>query len=177
MNLERLSEQTQELTLELIEKASSIDFAAEIDSINLMQSKLMDAKRIITCVEAADFIKKYLHCGGKFYNELKDTKLNAKKLETEIAKLMQDEEVTNPKGIYEYVLNGNERALNIRAFTDKQKRETYEKQKGICPKCKKHFEIKEMEADHRDLWSEGGKTITENCQMLCKADHREKSGK
>jgi hypothetical protein len=114
---------------------------------------------------------------GKFYNELKDTKLNAKKLETEIAKLMQDEEVTNPKGIYEYVLNGNERALNIRAFTDKQKRETYEKQKGICPKCKKHFEIKEMEADHRDLWSEGGKTITENCQMLCKADHREKSGK
>jgi hypothetical protein len=73
------------VSLELIEKASSIDFAAEIDSINLMQSKLMDAKRIITCVEAADFIKKYLRCGGKFYNELKAT------LESNKSKLTMDE--------------------------------------------------------------------------------------
>jgi hypothetical protein len=34
-----------------------------------------------------------------------------------------------------------------------------------------------MEADHIKLWSEGGKTIDENCQMLCKDDHREKSKK
>ena len=35
----------------------------------------------------------------------------------------------------------------------------------------------EMEADHITPWYEGGKTIAENCQMLCKQDNRTKSGK
>ncbi len=39
-----------------------------------------------------------------------------------------------------------------------------------------HFES-EMEADHITPWHEGGKTIPENCQMLCKEDNRRKSGK
>lgn len=90
---------------------------------------------------------------------------------------MQDEDVTKKSGIYEYVLTGNEKALNIRAFTDKQKREAYEKQKGICRKCKKPFEIEGMEAGHIKPWHEGGKTTSENCQMLCKQDNRTKSGK
>jgi len=114
---------------------------------------------------------------GELYNEFKDKKLNAKKLETEIKELMQDEDVTKKSGIYPYVLTRNEIFLNIRAFTEKQKRETYERQNGICPKCKKHFEIEKMEAHHIKLWSEGGKTITENCQMLCKDDHRDESRK
>ena len=90
---------------------------------------------------------------------------------------MQDEDVTKKSGIYGYVLTRNEKFLNIRAFTDKMKREAYEKQKGICKKCKKLFEIEEMEADHIKPWHEGGKTVTENCQMLCKQDNRTKSGK
>lgn len=114
---------------------------------------------------------------GELYNKFKNKKLDPKKLETEISKLMQDEDVTNHKGIYLYVLTRDEKYLSIRAFTDKQKRKAYEKQKGICPKCKKHFKIEEMEADHIKLWSEGGKTIDENCQMLCRDDHREKSKK
>ena len=114
---------------------------------------------------------------GELYNKLKNKKLDPKKLETEISELMQDEDITNHKGIYLYVLTRDERYLNIRAFTDKQKRKAYERQKGICPKCKKHFKIEEMEADHIRLWSEGGKTIDENCQMLCRDDHREKSKK
>ena len=89
---------------------------------------------------------------------------------------MQDDDVTKKSGIYLYVLTKNEKYLNIRTFTDNQKREVYERQKGICPKCKKHFEIGEMEADHIKPWHEGGKTIAENCQMLCKDDNRRKSG-
>ncbi len=85
--------------------------------------------------------------------------------------------MTKKSGIYEYVLTGNEKYLNIRTFTDKQKREAYERQKGICVKCKKHFEIEEMEADHIKPWSKGGKTTAENCQMLCEDDNRTKSGK
>jgi len=113
---------------------------------------------------------------GELYNKFKDKKFNPDELEEEITKLMQDEDVTKPSGIYPYVLTRDERFLNIRAFTDKIKRETYEKQKGNCKKCKKHFEIEEMEADHITPWHEGGKTISKNCQMLCKDCNRRKSG-
>jgi len=114
---------------------------------------------------------------GILYNKFKKDKFDPKKLEKEIVKLMQDEDVTKKSGIYPYVLTRDDRFLNIRAFTDKQKREAYEKQKGICVKCRKHFEIEEMEADHIKPWHEGGKTLSENCQMLCKQDNRTKSDK
>lgn len=114
---------------------------------------------------------------GFLYNEYKDKQIDAKKLEKEIAKLMEDEDVTNKKGIYSYVLTRKEKFLNIRAFTEKQKREAYERQKGICPVCKEKFKIEEMEADHKRPWHKGGKTISENCQMLCKEDNLKKSGK
>ena len=113
---------------------------------------------------------------GFLYNEFKDHKFDSKKLEEEITWLMQDEDITNKKGIYVYVLNRKEKYLNIRAFSDNQKRESYERQKGVCVMCKKHFELSEMEADHITPWHEGGKTSAENCQMLCRDDNRRKSG-
>ena len=114
---------------------------------------------------------------GFLYNEFKNQKFDSQKLESEITQLMQDEDVTNKKGIYEYILTGKERHLNIRAFSDNQKREAYERQKGICVKCGVKFELHEMEADHATPWHEGGKTSAINCQMLCKDDNRRKSGK
>jgi hypothetical protein len=119
---------------------------------------------------------KGIECGF-LYNQFHTKKYDSKKLEKEITELMQDEDVTNKKGIYIYVLTRNEKYLNIRAFSDNQKREAYERQKGICVKCKEHFELDEMEADHITPWHEGGKTSTENCQLLCKEDNRRKSGK
>jgi hypothetical protein len=114
---------------------------------------------------------------GILYNNYKDKEFNSKELEEEITKLMQDEDVTKKSGIYEFVLTRNEKYLSIRVFTDKQKREAFERQKGICVKCGVEFEINEMEADHITPWHEGGKTTAENCQMLCKHDNRIKSGK
>lgn len=111
------------------------------------------------------------------YNTFKDEKFDAKKLETDIKTLMQDEDVTKKSGIYAYVLSKEEKHLSIRAFTDKQKREAYERQEGICTHCGKKFELEEMEADHITPWSKGGKTTAENCQMLCKNCNRTKSGK
>lgn len=111
---------------------------------------------------------------GELYNQFKNKKLNAGKLEAEIKELMQDEDVTKKSGIYPYVLTRQERYLSIRAFTDKMKRETYERQKGVCPVCKNHWDISEMEADHITPWVEGGKTTSENCQMLCREDNRRK---
>lgn len=114
---------------------------------------------------------------GELYNEFKDKKLNSAKLEVEVKKLMQDEDVTKKSGVYPYVLTKQERELSIRAFTDKMKREAYERQDGACLFCKKKYNLSEMEADHITPWHEGGKTIVENCQMLCKQDNRTKSGK
>lgn len=113
---------------------------------------------------------------GFLFNEFKDQKLNFAKLEEEIAELMKDDDVDNKKGIYTYVLTRKERHLNIRAFSDNQKREAFERQNGICVKCGLQFGFSEMEADHITPWHEGGKTIAANCQMLCKDDNRRKSG-
>ncbi len=112
---------------------------------------------------------------GPLYNFFKDQEVDPKKLEAEISNLMEDEDVTKKKGIYSYVLDGQEKHLNIRAFSKNQKREAYERQKGICPVCNDQFELEEMEGDHITPWSEGGKTTAENCQMLCKEDNRRKS--
>ena len=113
---------------------------------------------------------------GDLYNKFKDTVLDNQKLEQEIVRLMQDEDVTKKSGIYIYLLDGKEKHLNIRLFNKNQKREAYERQQGICPSCNEHFGIDEMEADHITPWHAGGKTIAENCKMLCKSCNRTKSG-
>ncbi len=105
---------------------------------------------------------------GSLYDEFKDKLLDTAKMEQEIQTLMMDDDVTSQKGIYPYVLTRKEKFLNIRAFTDNQKRTAYERQKGFCSKCGDHFELKGMEADHITPWSKGGKTNPENCQMLCR---------
>lgn len=104
---------------------------------------------------------------GKLYNNYKGKIYNSNEFENKIQQLMQDEDVTKKSGIYEYLFDNDERHLNIRAFTDNQKREAYERQMGICANCKQHFEIEQMEGDHIIPWSRGGKTVSENCQMLC----------
>lgn len=112
---------------------------------------------------------------GGLYDKFKGDIFDTVKLEQEIQALMMDDDVTNKKGVYQYVLTRNEKHLNIRRFTESQKRAAYEKQKGICKKCGEHFEIKGMEADHITPWNKGGKTSTENCQMLCLECNRRKS--
>ncbi len=112
---------------------------------------------------------------GTLYNTHKNDELDPDTLEKEVSKLMADDEVTKKRGIYEYLLTRKEKFLNIRAFTDSQKRTLYEMQKGICPSCKDEFEILEMEADHITPWSQGGKTELSNGKMLCRECNRRKS--
>jgi hypothetical protein len=114
---------------------------------------------------------------GFLYNKYKDQVFDTKAIEEETAKLIADDDVTKKSGIYPYILTRDERYLSIRAFTDTMKQKVYERQAGICVKCKIKFDISEMEADHITPWYEGGKTIEENCQLLCKNCNRRKSGK
>ena len=90
---------------------------------------------------------------------------------------MEDESVGSNKGIYTYVLTGEEKYLNIRGFNDKQKRKVYERQNGICVKCGKKFALNQMHADHVKPWSKGGKTEIDNCEMLCAKDNLAKGNK
>ncbi len=111
---------------------------------------------------------------GLLYNVYKDTTLTATHLGEEVKRLMMDSDVQKKSGIFWYVFDGDEHHLGIRAFDDNTRREVYEKQKGICLICGNHFDIDAMDADHITPWVEGGHTVKENCQMLCRDCNRRK---
>lgn len=118
---------------------------------------------------------------GALYDQHKTDELDPAKLETRIAELMLDEEVTKKAGAYPYVLNAVERNLSLRAFSEKVKREAYTKQAGICadgncPEKTRIFKFEEMEADHIDPWHAGGRSVLSNCRMLCRSCNRRKGG-
>lgn len=114
---------------------------------------------------------------GPLYNIYKDVVYNIEELEQRIQKLILDDDVTKQSGIYSYLLTNNERHLSIRAFSPAMKLAAYERQKGVCPMCLEHFDIRQMEGDHITPWHAGGRTTAENCQMLCVDCNRRKSGK
>lgn len=117
---------------------------------------------------------------GNLYNDYKDNTYDADELEEQIKPLMIDDEIKAKKGIYEYNFTKNEKYLNLRNFSNSQKREAYELQNGFClgPNClleKDHkFNVDEMEGDHITPWRDGGKTDKDNLQMLCKDCNRRK---
>lgn len=121
---------------------------------------------------------------GRFYKEHGEEMLDAEALEEQIKALLADDEVTRKTGVYEYVLTGDERHLALRSFTPKQKAEMFTRQDGKCAKpsysghdADQVFTLSQMEADHITPWSQGGKTDTDNGQMLCKDCNRRKSNR
>ena len=114
---------------------------------------------------------------GGLYGGLKDESLDPEELEDHVVRLMMDDDVTKKAGVYPYLLTGDEKHMNIRAFSPAMKQGAFESQEGTCRLCGKAFEISDMEADHITPWAEGGKTDAGNCQMLCKHCNRRKSNK
>ena len=116
------------------------------------------------------------------YNKYHGKTYNSTTMTTEVTKLLADEEVENKKGIYEYLLSKDSdpyagKHLQLRAFSERDKRAAYAAQGGICPICHKHFEYEQMEGDHKKPWSKGGLTVYDNLQMLCKDCNGKKSAK
>ena len=142
-------------------------------------------KRVITWVEELFPIYRKEMKGlpwGIYYNEYDQYTYDPLVLEKEVSRLMADEDVTKKSGIYKYVLekaigNDDPSLLNIRPFSDSQKRTVYTQQGGICACCGKKYKYEEMEGDHIKPWSKGGKTEIENLQMLCRDCNRRKSNK
>lgn len=115
---------------------------------------------------------------GSLYNTYKNETLDADKIDKELKSLLAfDDTITKPKGIYPFILTRDEKHLSIRAFTDIMKQRTYTKQNSKCNYCEKKFEFSQMEADHIVPWHKNGKSVEENCQMLCIKCNRKKSDK
>ena len=123
---------------------------------------------------------------GKLYKQYHNNPYSKDAITTRMNELIGDPQVTNKRGIIEYILSGEteKKLLNIRVFDEKTKATVYSQQttkakaEGIsnCPDCvmengankAKIWAIKEMEADHYTAWSKGGATDISNCCMLCK---------
>ena len=137
-------------------------------------------------------------CGlewGRLYETYRKTAYNPEKVWRRVEELYGDEFVTDRRGIFEYVLGGEKEArlLNVRVFSDKEKKQVYARQtadaekRGVsnCPLCavgheasaKRIWKIGEMDADHVTAWSKGGATDISNCQMLCKTHNRAKGNR
>ena len=137
-------------------------------------------------------------CGlewGRLYETYRKTAYNPEKVWRRVEELYGDEFVTDRRGIFEYVLGGEgeTRLLNVRVFSDKEKKQVYARQtaeaekRGVsnCPLCaigheasaKRIWKIGEMDADHVTAWSKGGATDISNCQMLCKTHNRAKGNR
>lgn len=122
---------------------------------------------------------------GPLYDSNKARQFDTDELERRTAEMMQDPDITKHRGIYGYLLDGDERHLSIRQFDTRDRRVAYERQNHKCAfgtHCHtpgnhdgQHvFAIDEMQGDHITPWSKGGKTIAENCQMLCIPCNRDK---
>ena len=92
---------------------------------------------------------------------------DADAMEARIKELFANPDISRNKGVYEYLITGNERAVSIRAFPESDKIIMYERQNHKCAICKKTFDISQMHGDHIIPWSQGGKTTLDNGQMLC----------
>lgn len=137
-------------------------------------------------------------CGrewGRLYNTYHQNAYSKEAVSARVQSLLEDPQVHDKKGIFEYILGGEQHPelLNVRVFDDKTKKAVYEKQtrtakakdKSNCPLCavghdnnaKRIYKITEMDADHVTAWSRGGATDISNCQMLCKTHNRAKGNR
>lgn len=109
-----------------------------------------------------------------YYDTYGNETLDTVALGKQITALIRDSEVQRNQGIIPYVLTGDERSLDLRSFPDDIKLTVYERQNHRCAICGREFDYEFMEGDHITPWKEGGRTIIENCQILCRECNRRK---
>ena len=132
---------------------------------------------------------------GSLYERFHAQAYDHTALSAQVKELMQDDYVSNRRGVFEYVLGGckDTKLLNVRLFDKPTMRKVYQQQtekakaEGVsnCPYCAegheanrtKIWKLEEMDADHVTAWSKGGNTDISNCQMLCKTHNRMKGNR
>lgn len=154
-----------------------------------------------TVIDWVDSVFEYTEsemCGrewGRLYREYHKNAYSKDKVAKRVDALLDDSQVTDKKGIFEYVLGGEKdsRLLNVRVFDKKTIKAVYRKQTAEakvrdvsnCPLCaighganaKRIYKESDMDADHVTAWSKGDATDEANCQMLCKTHNRAKGNR
>ena len=132
---------------------------------------------------------------GRLYEEHHHKPYNVTAVAQRVQQLYADPYVTNHKGVFEYILGGEQdkSLLNIRVFDKATINRVYAQQTaqakalGVsnCPDCAlqagnnstRIYKLNEMDADHVTAWSKGGASDESNCQMLCRHHNRSKGNK
>lgn len=134
---------------------------------------------------------------GRLYEQFHKNSYDINKIDARVQELLADWQVTDKKGVYEFVLSGEalekKPLLNIRLFDKSVIKSVYTTQtkaaqeNGVsnCPMCaavegsnkKRIYKEAEMDADHATAWSKGGATDISNCVMLCKTHNRSKGNR
>ena len=132
---------------------------------------------------------------GELYERFHTKPYDHTELSAKVRELMNDDFVTNRRGVFEYVLGDcqDTKLLNVRLFDKPTMRKVYQEQTdkakaegtSNCPYCaighdanrQRIWKLEEMDADHVTAWSKGGSTDIENCQMLCKTHNRAKGNR
>ena len=132
---------------------------------------------------------------GRLYEKHHGKSYDPNNMSDEVKRLTADDNVTNRKGIFEFLLGGSvdTKLLAVRVFDDKVKRVAYAKQKQAaeaknesnCPLCAlganankgRIYMFDEMDADHVSAWSKGGASSAKNCEMLCATHNRAKGNR
>lgn len=153
---------------------------------------------VIAWVEAT-FIQKRSHMKkvkwGPLHRAYADNEYDPAQLEVRVAALMSDIDVKNKRGIYPYLLGGEEdvKLLDVRIFEERTKLAAYGQQTkkarleetSNCPMCAvghhanatRIYELAEMDADHVAAWTKGGNSDLSNCEMLCVPHNRSKGNR
>ncbi|MBR5626988.1 MAG: DUF262 domain-containing protein [Thermoguttaceae bacterium] len=186
---------------------TALDWVSNGDIDGYMASHRMDTnieeleKHFNTVIDWVDSLFDYTGnevCGlewGRLYREYHKNAYSKDEVTNRVNELIEDTQVTNKRGIFEYILGGekNRALLNVRVFDEKTKKAVYERQtkkakaenKSNCPLCaisnnnnaSRIYKLNEMDADHVTAWSKGGSTDESNCEMLCKTHNRAKGNK
>lgn len=186
---------------------TALEWVSEGDIDNYMAQHRYDAdidelkNHFDTVIDWVDSVFEYTGsemCGrdwGRLYRTYHKNAYSKDKISKRINELLDDPQVTDKKGIFEYVLSGGTlpQLLNVRVFDKKTIHTVYRKQtadaeaQGVsnCPLCaighdanaKRIYKESEMDADHVTAWSKGGATDEANCQMLCKTHNRAKGNR
>ncbi len=114
---------------------------------------------------------------GKIYQKYSHKKYSQVILKRRINEVINNQSIANPKNVFEYALSGNPQMIQLRLFSENDKRKIYKKQSEKCQKCGRKISFDEAAADHVKPFSKGGTTTLDNCQILCRDCNARKSDK
>jgi hypothetical protein len=132
---------------------------------------------------------------GRLYEMYHKQPFDSKIVSEQVKELYTDPYIKNRKGVFEFILGGSTdfKLLEVRVFDEATKKSRYaiqtaeaeNKNVSNCSHCAigadanktKIWKLAEMDADHVAAWSKGGKTHSNNCELLCKTHNKAKGNK